>query len=480
MVTAGSVSSTDEVVQNLNFAIKTSFIPRAELFNDPIVGFYDAWRELVKVENKLTDELQDRRVFDVEACVQEDMALPLVFTSDTNLSNLDPEKKKEVERLLKTQYEQNLSRVIERYGSLQAGVNSVVPFLRNKVSELDKVPGIFAGVSSSDALLKDFGRDGRNDTLFTWDVQPSEIVPLLKTSIEFAKAKYEDEAFKIEFCSKVINQLKNGDTNMIAAFKKADDKSIGERTTVRLPYDELGTNPTIEQQVRIYFLCDQRYGQRSTGPHLFGLEKDSVTKSTSEYGGFEGWITGMFSRKSLERAEHGDIHSAIEYMMNEVELKRYPDLSTFAFLKTCNGDFNNAYEMYAKAYTSTLGRVDAFSLDHDYTVNRSLILRNVVGNTRQDSIYPEQVRSNLAAWENYIQAKPVSSIQKMPLAEAIVSSRFGELNEFEKCWVLDTEYRKAFSGNLEGFSDSLSQFEATLKNNPEAFKLYKTYIVPPD
>ena len=128
------------------------------------------------------------------------------------------EKKKEVERLLKTQYEQNLSRVIERYGSLQVGVNSVVPFLRNKVSELDKVPGIFAGVSSSDALLKDFGRDGRNDTLFTWDVQPSEIVPLLKTSIEFAKAKYEDEAFKIEFCSKVINQLKNGDTNMIAAF----------------------------------------------------------------------------------------------------------------------------------------------------------------------------------------------------------------------------------------------------------------------
>ena len=94
VVTAGSVSSTDEVVQNLNFAIKTSFVPRAELFNDPIVGFYDAWRELVKVENKLTDELQDRRVFDVEACVQEDMALPLVFTSDTNLSNLDPRKEK--------------------------------------------------------------------------------------------------------------------------------------------------------------------------------------------------------------------------------------------------------------------------------------------------------------------------------------------------------------------------------------------------
>jgi len=66
VVTAGSTSSGDEIAQNLNFAIKTAFIPKAELFKEPIVRFYDAWRELVKIENKPIDELQDLRVFDVE------------------------------------------------------------------------------------------------------------------------------------------------------------------------------------------------------------------------------------------------------------------------------------------------------------------------------------------------------------------------------------------------------------------------------
>jgi hypothetical protein len=138
VVTAGSKSSENEIAQNLNFAIKTAFIPKAELFNDPIVGFYDAWRELVTFENRLIDELQDRRVFDVEKCVQAEMMIPLMFSEvfDTgefkDLANIDPEKKKEVERLIRASVTQNLSRVIERYGSLQAGVKSVASFLRSK------------------------------------------------------------------------------------------------------------------------------------------------------------------------------------------------------------------------------------------------------------------------------------------------------------------------------------------------------------
>ena len=156
VVTAGSVSTPDEIAQNLNFAIKTAFIPKADLFNDPIIGFYDAWRELVKFENRLIDELHDRRVFDVEACVQAEITLPLILDLDSDMANANPEKKKEVERFVKASYEQNLSRVIERYGSLQAGVKSVESFLRSKVTELDKVPGFFAGVSGSDGLLKSF------------------------------------------------------------------------------------------------------------------------------------------------------------------------------------------------------------------------------------------------------------------------------------------------------------------------------------
>jgi hypothetical protein len=200
--------------------------------------------------------------------------------------------------------------------------------------------------------------------------------------MEFAKAKYEDEAFKIEFSFAMIDKLKSGDANTLAAFKKADSKRIGERTTVRLPYAELGTNSTVEQQVRLYGLCDQKYSWRSKGPHLFGLNKESIAQ--------------------------------------------------------------------------------------------------MVGNSHQDTAYPEQVRSNLSAWKRYIEAKPVFSIQKMPLDTAIESARFDELTVFEKCWVLEAEYRKISSGNFEEISDLLSKFEATLKNKPETFELYKKYIAPPD
>ena len=278
----------------------------------------------------------------------------------------------------------------------------------------------------------------------------------------------------------MIDKLKNGATNLITAIKNDESKSEGflGRTTVRLPYDELGANSTIEQQLRLYDLCDHRYGDRSKGPHLSGLNKESISQMNSEYGGFEERITGMFSRMALERAERGDIHGAIEYMLNEVALRRYPDLGTFAFLKACNGDFDEAYAVYSKAFIASLdqARVDAFSLKHDDTSNRWLILGDFFAHSSfQNSAYPQQMRRNLAAWKRYIEAKPVFSLQKMPLAAAIESPRFDGLTVFEKCCVLVTAQPKFV--RAEGL-DGISQFEATLKKNPGALELYKKYIAP--
>ncbi|MCU0783339.1 MAG: S1C family serine protease [Verrucomicrobia bacterium] len=481
VVTAGSKSSGEEIAQNLNFAIKTAFVPKAELFKEPIVRFYDAWRALVTIENKLINDLQDLRVFDVETCVQAEVALPLAFALDKDMANLDPGKKKEVRTSTKASYAEELDRVIQRHGSLESGVKSVVAFLRSKVSEFGKVPELFAGLGSDDLLRSfvDHERVYNPYDRYIWDIKLSQISPLLKVSIEFAKAKYEDKAFQIEFDWKLVGRLKSGDTNIIAAFRRVHEwKSAGERNTVRLPYDKLRANCSDDELVKTSRLCGQKFCERSGATQHTGSEKVSVTETISEGGGFESEITEMFT-PPLDRIERGDVAGSIRSIMNEVELRRYPNLKALAFLHACQGDFEKAYNLYAKAYTETLNMINPFSLRHDYSELRFDIRWDLVW---PDSVnwtqYPDAVRRNLADWQRFTKAKPAFLLTKVRLADAIASPVFKELSEFEKCWLLGEQRKNALNDgkmNLEEFGERLSRFEATIKQNPEAYKLYQKY-----
>jgi hypothetical protein len=481
VVTAGAKSNGDEIAQNLNFAIKTAFVPKTELFQDPIVRFYDAWRALVKVENKLIDDIQDLRVFDVETCVQAEMAFPLGLAMDEDLAKfmaeLDPEKKKERERLYTASYADELARVIQRHGSLEAGVKSVVAFLRSKILEFDKVPELFAGLGS-DELLRSFGSDKSKITLVKWDIEPSEIVPLLKVSVEFAKAAYEDKAFQIDFAYELTRKLKNGDTNFIAAFQNADAKWVGERTTVRLPYDKPGVVTKDEHQVRMFLQCDQKFGHRSGGPKLSTSGNSKATQWNAEYGGFETSITSMFGQRAEERLQRGDVEGAIRLLTNEVEVKRYPDLGYLAILYACKGDFEKAYGLYEQAYTATLNQLNPFDLNHDNLLARSVLLSELAGRGAYSArVYPDRVLNNLTNWEKFAASKPAFLLTKMLLAEAIDSPAFRNLREFEQCWVLDAQKRSALADESVELSTRLSQFEKTVRGNPDAVKVYQKYFV---
>jgi hypothetical protein len=530
VVTAGSIGSGDEIVQNLNFAIKTSFVPKAELFTEPIVRFYDAWRKLVGVENSLIDGLQDRRVFDVEKCVETEFALRLALATQEDIANLAATNRAKFDEFFNESCGNQLDRVIRRYGSLDAGLTNVDTFLRSQIPEFDRIPDIFAGLGSDD-LLKQFSQDKRQKTFYTWDIKPSEIVPLLKISIEFTKAHYEDEAYKIEFCSQMLNRLKKGDTNFIAILTKADDKWIGERTTVRLPYNKLGPNATDEERVRLYFLCDQTYGHRSTSPWRKSLEnqtlfekKASLTEQISEYGGFEGWITAMlFGKQANERLERGDVQSAIDSEINEVEMRRYPDLGFLSFLYACRGDFEKAYEFKGKAYMNTFQTVDPFNLTHGSSLAVRMFLLNDFTDNRHDSTYSDSIKANMRTWTRFVArksafvlAQPItnSPIETMAEAERLLpetmigtngnvneaeyvakgqalaevsktaeqkawasalnarflSPDFDSLSEFEKCWVIDAQDQSAVSNGRLGLFMDLARTNSATTN------LYQRYF----
>ena len=165
-----------------------------------------------------------------------------------------------------------------------ARLKPVVNFLRSKIADFDNVPDMFAGLGE-DELLRSFVGDKRESNFYTWNIRPSEISPLLKVSIEFAKAKYEDKAFQIEFDWQVVGRLKSGDTNIIAAFRRVDDaKTVGERTTVRLPYDSLPAICTDNELVRISRLCGQEFHYRSAAPRHTLPDKATINEEISETG----------------------------------------------------------------------------------------------------------------------------------------------------------------------------------------------------
>lgn len=73
-------------------------------------------------------------------------------------------------------------------------------------------------------------------------------------------------------------------------------------------------------------------------------------------------------------------------------------------------------------------------------------------------------------------------LTKLPLAEVIASPAFGNLSEFEKCWVLGEQKYSASesafrdgSAGLAEFGERLSRFDATIKQNADAYKLYQKY-----
>ncbi len=530
VVTAGSTGSADEIAQNLNFAIKTAFVPQAKLFQEPIVRFYDAWRKLVGVENNLIDELRNRRVFEVEKCVETEFAAEMVLATDKDIATMAETNRAKFDQIFKLMSGDQLNQVVQQYGSLDAGVTNVVAFLRRQISEFDKIPDIFAGLGSDD-LLRQFSQDKRKSSFYTWDIKPSEIAPLLKISVEFTKANYEDEAYKIEFCSQMLDRLKKGDTNFIAILTNADEKWIGERTTIRLPYHEFEQHPTDAERVRLYFLSDQTYGHRSSGPWQKSLEnqtlferKSSLTEQISENGGFEGWITSMlFGKQAGERLESGDVQGAIESEMNEVEERRYPDLGFLAFLYECKGDFEKAYDLKGKAYMDTFDEVNPFSLQHGGSLAVRMFLLNDFTDDGRSSTYSDSIKANLKAWTRFISQKnafaltqPIaipcfsplkedgsptdepalpkgfsairqltpseirqaypeeSAVQDQKWVSAInarfLSPEFRQLSEFEKCWVLDAQDQSTvWNGRLGLFMD-------IARTNSATTNLYQTYF----
>lgn len=235
VVSFGSVSGTDQVVQNLNFAIKIDAVPKVEVFRDPILSFYDAWLELVKFENGLIDRIKDLRAIELLTYLKTEYAYALAAPNqkETLISDDQKVNREEQESLLRL--------VTERHGSLERAGTAVGAFLKAQVKAFDRVPSMFLGVPNQ-PLFQEFARDKRPGGLFRLNIHESEIVPLLRVSLEHPKAKYEDATFQVDFMIRNLEALRspsNALTKRLGALVADANsaKSDGwERKSARLDY----------------------------------------------------------------------------------------------------------------------------------------------------------------------------------------------------------------------------------------------------
>lgn len=469
IVTAGSTPGTDQVVQNLNFAIKVAVIPEIEVFRDPNLSFFDAWLELVKFENGLIDQIKDLRVLELRGYLISEWMSSSVSEQGKKLSSREQE-------LFRDYQTTQLRSITDRHGTLERAEAAVSSFLKEQTKEFDRIPAMFLGVPNQ-PLMREFARDKRPGGLFRLNIEESEIVPLLRLSLEHSKGKYEDAAFQVDFLARYLVNLKNPEhplaKNLQALLADlSDGKGEGvRRETRRLDYSRAElSNP--EASARLFF-----QGMLPYSPSLrTALRPDEQKLKSNEhierYGGLETEIASMFGRMGIDRLQHGDVEKAITLMGNEIAYRRQPDLRSFAHFNACAGKHEVAYSFYLKAFTDSIEAVEAFSLEMGGRTTRRLILGEIVEPADRFWSYPETLKANLSRWTAFLGSKPGSSMRSLPsLADAVTSREFTKLDELQRAMVIDSFYKESVLDQVKR-----SGFQKALESDPATYSFYRKYF----
>lgn len=465
IVTAASTSSANQIAQNLNFAIKTTVIPKLELFRDPIISFYDAWRELVGAESALIDGLKDQSVFEVCDYLQRELAAA-VYQADAKLS---PDPVREFNEL----QADCLRELVQKHGTIEKAAGAASTYLKMQIPKFDKLSELFGGLGKQE-LLKEFTRDQRPGGLFRLQVDESEIPSLLKISLEHVKAKYEDTAYQIEFLAGVLPKLRGKDSAFIKQCHELNAKIVEiQRDSIHLRYELIGKSPSDAERLLWFGKSLLPYNSGNSDPSILTRRVKRQLSAKEEFtyfGGFETDIASMFQRLAIAQLQSNHLDKAIGYLRNDVSLRKFGGYRMLAHFTAGSGDFETAFRLYERAFNASEGEFNPFTLKFGGNSIRSLIADEIADDGDRFWSYPTQVRKNLTAWHAFVIGKEAMGLVNLPtLQEALAAKPFRAATEFEQYLVLHSFQSKALSTGFE-------KFLSTIRSDAVASKLYKKFF----
>lgn len=485
VVTGGALADAGELVQNLNLAINIAYVPKARVFVDPIVSFYDAWRRLVEYEARLIADVERFKVLEVQQYLYGEMAVAVDSWDKTNAPQSNPSVEK-----LQAMRELLLKPINESYKDVDSAVASTVAFLRGKVSEFDEIPKLFAGVGRQ-KLLEQFLKDKRPQLglvrLPRLNIEMADIVPLLTVSLEHVKAKYEDVAYQISFLGRIRTRLEKRDPALLAQLRTLDAKaSTLHRNTVRISYPAQTNLPSEEIQLQYFIHSMMPFAKKVQQQQGEAAKPGRVVKLTpeeeAEYnrldaeqeftrsGGFQEDILGMFQRLAIEQNQQNHLDQALGFIRNETAHRKFPAWRIEAHVLVCQGEFEAAYKTYEKALYTSEKQFDPFTLERRSGMTDGLILDEV--SAEQDGFwsYPKPIQANWREWNRFIFSKGGLSMGDAASPQEIFASQaFAGLSQFEKARII-YRIQKHSRGN------KLSEFFKAVRDNPASREVDEKYF----
>lgn len=493
VVTAGARGEAGEMVQNFNLAINIGHVPKAQVFIDPIVSFYDAWLKLADFESRLVSELHSAKALEVHEYLTLELALALfsapldeeaAFDARLFLSRLGCPAPGEAWKSI--DLEGRRKALLEIIQSPRKNVDTAVAdtltVLRRKISEFDEVPKLFMGLGDQ-PLLNHYVKNRREDVseAVKLNIETEDVVPLITVSMDRAKARYEDFAYQIEFLNRNRNRLITHDASFRSKLLELETtmpslfhRSTRKRPGVRIAYPPAGQRITEDSELDLFCLSLLRLPPPDV--------PEKARTAFRNHGGFETHILEMFQSFAIDEFESTGkapgrtkehLDSALGFIRNETAHRVFPNWGTEAQILVCRGDFEDAYALYGKAFYASQNQFHPFTLekrDRRFPPDGLYDVSNEQTGYASSRFYSRQVQTNWREWNRFIFRRGGLSMADAASAQEVFASEaFAKLSDFEKARII-----LRLQGRYDG--EKRSSFLEVVRSNGAAREVHRKYF----
>ncbi len=391
VVTAGATPSHNNVVQNLNIAIRATAITVPDLFDPPLANVVEAWKSIAKDEQKLTAGLNDVGVVAVAQVVEYEFlsalgSVPLSGDSGS-IFHLSAEEG----------LRQSREAIAKRHQSLQVATERTVKFLDDSSSVFLNWPVIASGIEPN-RLLWDALTDARPKfgLLSRGRIPLEQFVPLFRRDAEILSAVYRDASFKIRMMSHITREIRTGTIQASRVLALMEAARHEKRSGLHLDYRNWEKRD-LDQQIRLLLLASQ--------PQVTDLT--SIDTPNSEWyekrGGFAKHFLGVYQQYAAEALENGNSTQALTLALIDAE---HRPLQGRNFLIQCallEGDHTRAWENLERMIALEGRRTDWTTLQPDEDIFFSSFFQLSSGLNYRN--YTDPIVRNARQWEALVQAR---------------------------------------------------------------------------
>jgi hypothetical protein len=424
VVTAGSKANAEEVVQNLNIAIRASSIPSATLFESPATSAFSAWKQLAASQEQITHSLEKAAVVAVNEWLDDEMnsTRPANHLGEDTTGGFQWSEKDRKDSISFHEFKCKRDTYREiaqrRYRSPKEAADAAATVLEKAAREFTRWP-VWMNQCSRDPLLIEDLNESRPESFFikAARIPAAEMVKLMTIDAQLLARRYRDKAFALRTKAYFIEKLRAHEISL-DVIDAAQWRSFKEgRTKADLHYSRFTELP-VDQQADLLFQSQQRWDSI-----ISPLDEKSLSNIFQRSGGFGYFFTQMFHRMAAEAIRARNLAKAKPLIEIETRFMPMSASDNRADYQVLTGDYSGAWDTVAANVVSAMRLTDWENL----TGSSRVYWWYVTGDTasRLEKGSPDDLRAAWQGWDKFV-------LNREPIiAEAIrINDRYHNVANF--------------------------------------------------